>query len=145
MDTLTIGAVARRSGVTPEAIRYWERQGVLEAVPRDDSGRRQYPQRILEELRMLKAAQSVGFSLEQIARLLALTRTERVPCREMSGLAARQLGELDARIDALHEARDRLASALDACECSDTCAVPARLAALGATAGSVPGTVAAAR
>jgi DNA-binding transcriptional MerR regulator len=127
MDDLTIGAVAGRAGVTPEAVRYYERLGVLEPAPRDELGHRRYGPAVVEELRLLKSAQAVGFSLEEIGRMLALTREDPVPCRPMCELVEKQVAELDERIRDLRAARQRLTSALAACHHEASCVVAPRL------------------
>ncbi|MGH7444290.1 MAG: MerR family transcriptional regulator, partial [Longimicrobiales bacterium] len=98
MDDLAIGRLAAGTGVTPEAIRYYERVGVLREPRRNDLGQRRYPARVVDELRLLKAAQSAGFTLDDIARLLELTREDPIPCRDMCGIIEEQIARLDERI-----------------------------------------------
>ncbi|MGH7480783.1 MAG: MerR family transcriptional regulator [Longimicrobiales bacterium] len=127
MDQLSIGQVARRADVTPEAIRYYERRGVLQPARRDAAGYRRYGARAIDELRLLKAAQAVGFSLDEITRMLALTREDPIRCRSMCELVEGRITELDARIRELTSARERLAGAVDACHADDVCAIPEHL------------------
>lgn len=130
---MTIGGLARRVGVTPEAIRYYERSGVLENARRDSHGHRRYGRRAVDELRLLRAAQAVGFSLEEIGRMLALTRQDPVPCRSVCDLVEHRVAELDERIDELRRARERLAHALASCNDGVSCVVPEQLAAAAPT------------
>jgi DNA-binding transcriptional MerR regulator len=127
MESLTIGDVAQRVGVTPEAIRYYERLGVLEEAPRNTAGYRQYSARVVDELRLLKAAQALGFSLEAIARILTLTRQEPIRCRPMCEIVEDQIAQLDAHVRELVSARDRLAAAVAACGHNDVCVVAKQL------------------
>jgi MerR family transcriptional regulator, copper efflux regulator len=127
MDDLTIGQLARAAGVTPEAVRYYERRGVLEPARRNGQGHRRYGNGVLDELRLLRSAQALGFSLADIRRMLALTRQEPVPCQSMCELVATQVAELDERIEQLRGARDRLATALAACDHEASCKVAACL------------------
>jgi DNA-binding transcriptional MerR regulator len=127
MDELTIGELARSAGVTPEAVRYYERTGVLEPARRNELGHRRYGPAVREELRLLKSAQSLGFSLDEVARMLTLTRQDPVPCDSMCALAEKQVRELDDRIAALRAAREGLAAALAACDHEASCVVAARL------------------
>jgi MerR family transcriptional regulator, copper efflux regulator len=127
MDDLTIGELARQAGVTPEAVRYYERVGVLEPARRNEQGHRRYGARVLEELRLLRSAQTLGFSLAEVGRMLALTRQDPVPCQSMCALVEKQVAELDERIDHLRAARERLAAALAACDHEASCVVAARL------------------
>lgn len=127
MEGLTIGELASRTGVTLEAVRYYERIGVLEPVRRNEQGHRRYPLRVLEEVRLLRSAQALGFSLAEIGRMLALTREDPVPCQSMCEMVERQVAELDERIGDLRSARERLASALASCDHEASCVVAARL------------------
>jgi DNA-binding transcriptional MerR regulator len=127
MEALTIGQLARRADVTPEAVRYYERRGVLETPRRDGHGRRRYGLQVLDELRLLKCAQAVGFSLEEIGSLLALTRKEPVPCQDMCRLVEQRLAALEARIRELDAARKYLSGALAACDTNQDCVVADRL------------------
>jgi MerR family transcriptional regulator, copper efflux regulator len=123
MADITIGQLARAAGVTPEAVRYYEQVGVLDPAPRNEQGHRRYGAQVLEELRLLRSAQALGFSLAEIGRMLSLTREDPVPCRSMCELVAAQVAELDERIDQLRVARDRLAAALAACDHEASCVV----------------------
>jgi len=128
MAEMTIGELARQAGVTPEAVRYYERVGVLDAAPRNAQGHRRYGAGVLDELRLLRSAQTLGFSLAEIGRMLALTREDPVPCQSMCELVEKQVAELDDRIDHLRAARDRLSAALAACDHEASCVVAARIA-----------------
>jgi len=67
---LTIGALARLAGITPDAIRYYERRGLLPRPPRTPSGYRQFPDGAAHRLAVIRNAQRFGFSLAQIAAFL---------------------------------------------------------------------------
>src|SRR5262245_51747656 len=69
MPGMSIGEVARRMGLRPSAIRYYERLGLIPKAPRL-SGRRRYDERVLERLAMVRFAQHVGFSIAEIKVLL---------------------------------------------------------------------------
>lgn len=116
MNDLTIGRLATDAGVSPETLRYYERVGVLREPRRNELGQRRYAPGILDELRLLRAAQAAGFSLSEIARLLEFTRQDPVPCRDMCGIVEEQIARLDEQIRELSDARTRLADALAACE-----------------------------
>jgi MerR family transcriptional regulator, copper efflux regulator len=128
MTDLTIGQLARAAGVTREAVRYYEQVGVLDPAPRNEQGHRRYGANVLDELRLLRSAQALGFSLAEIGRMLSLTREDPVPCQSMCELVATQVAELDERIEQLRGARERLASALAACDHEASCVVAACLA-----------------
>lgn len=113
--TLTIGEVARRAGLNPSAIRYYEAEGVL-PEPARVSGQRRYDQDVLRRLEVVEVAKRVGFSLEEVRALLA-TADDGTPAHDrIRELAARKLPEVDALIARAQAIRDWLAAA-DACEC----------------------------
>ena len=71
-ETLTIGEVAAKAGVNVQTLRYYERRGLLKEPYRHPSGRRQYPSGAVDFIRSIKRAQSLGFALDEIERLLVL-------------------------------------------------------------------------
>lgn len=72
METLTIGQLAKNAGVNIETIRYYERRGLIPEPPRRESGYRQYSPEFVTRIQFIKRAQELGFSLNEIAELLAL-------------------------------------------------------------------------
>ncbi|EOW1325497.1 MerR family transcriptional regulator [Klebsiella aerogenes] len=67
---MNIGTLAKRSGLTPSRIRYYERAGILKTVQRKANGYRSYPEEALVLLGLITTAQAAGFTLEEIAALL---------------------------------------------------------------------------
>ncbi|WP_067536453.1 MerR family transcriptional regulator [Nocardia crassostreae] len=131
MSGLRTGRVAAAAGVNIQTLRYYERRGLLARPERSPGGHRLYPERAVTLLRVIKAAQRVGFTLDEIADLLAASGFD-VGGRPGAGLRARaeaKLTEIDARLDELTAVRDTLRAALDAgCEdllvCSEMPACP---------------------
>ena len=125
MADWTIAGLAREGGGGAEAIRYYQRRGLLDTPQRPEgpgrAGRiRRYGERDLRRLRFIRSAQSAGFTLEQIGELLALDATDdRARVREMAAL---RIAALDAQIAALQEARTSLARL--AAECGEGAAGP---------------------
>jgi len=72
MESLTIGKVARRSGVGLETVRFYERKGLIAEPPRRPSGYRQYPEGTVHRLRFIRRAKGLGFTLKEIKELLSL-------------------------------------------------------------------------
>ena len=72
MSTLNIGQVARRAGIGIDAIRYYERRGLIQEPARKASGYRQYTEEVIARLRFVKRAKGLGFSLDEIRELLSL-------------------------------------------------------------------------
>jgi DNA-binding transcriptional MerR regulator len=122
---LRSGQVARAAGVNPQTLRYYERRGLLAEPDRTLGGHRIYPPEAVTVLRVIKAAQRLGFTLDEVAELLEVSRPHHRE-RAGDGLAARarvKLAEVEARIADLHVIRDTLHAALDAgCDDVITCA-----------------------
>lgn len=120
---LTIGKLAERGGVGVETVRYYQRRGLLSEPPKPEAGGvrggvRRYGDEDVRRLRFIRAAQSAGFTLEQIQQLLALDRNDdRVRARE---LAQARIVALDARISELTMVRDALRRLADDCVTSGT-------------------------
>ena len=115
MSTLRIGELAERAGVTPETVRYYEGRGLLRPPERDASRYRRYTAATLDELRFIREAQTLGFSLEEIGRMLDLLREGSTPCPPVMEIVQSRLEVIDDLIASLTEARARLASAVESC------------------------------
>jgi DNA-binding transcriptional MerR regulator len=109
---LKIGEVSKRSGVGIEALRFYEHQGLLGRPVRTESGYRLYDESVLEQLEFIKRAQALGFSLAEIARIVAESRAGQSPCAEVREIVRARLAELDERLAALNRYRRELASTL---------------------------------
>jgi MerR family mercuric resistance operon transcriptional regulator len=98
MEGLTIGALARAAGVNVETIRFYERQGLLRKPPKPEEGYRKYPSEAVKQVRFIKGAQRLGFSLKEIAELLFLGREGEISCSEMLDLAGRKIAQIELKI-----------------------------------------------
>jgi len=104
-SALTVSKLAAAGGVGVETIRFYQRRGLLD-TPARDGGIRRYGSDDVRRLRFIRQAQAAGFTLDQIAELIALDSTDDRPrARE---LAAARVAALDARIAELQRARDAL-------------------------------------
>ncbi|MDQ1593138.1 MAG: MerR family transcriptional regulator, copper efflux regulator [Pyrinomonadaceae bacterium] len=110
--TLRIGEVAGATGISVEALRFYERRGLLGRPARTASGYRAYDEGVLERLAFIKRAQSIGFSLDEIAEILLMRGRGEAPCVEVREAARRKLAELDARLRELRRYRTELARTL---------------------------------
>ncbi|MCP3811834.1 MerR family transcriptional regulator, partial [Mycobacteriaceae bacterium Msp059] len=95
---LRSGQVAAAAGVNTETLRYYERRGLLRQPQRSLGGHRLYPPETVTMMRVIKAAQRLGFTLDEVADLLAATR---LGSRSEAGLhtrAATKLAEVDQKL-----------------------------------------------
>jgi DNA-binding transcriptional MerR regulator len=124
---MRIGELAKRAGVTVQAIRFYERERLLPKTARTASGYRIYDTKDLSRLQVIRRAQGLGFSLAEIARILALRDNNRAPCGEVVAIAKHHLAEVDAELVRLKEYRSRLSRALaswaDGSECASGAAI----------------------
>lgn len=106
-DGLTIGVIAKRVGMRPSAVRFYERHGLL-ASGRLANGYRVYDREALSTLRFISRAKALGFSLAEIGEILEVRRNGVQPCGCVKTLIDRNLQEIDARISALSQLRRQL-------------------------------------
>ena len=110
--TLKIGEVSKRSGIGIEALRFYERSGLLGRPARTQSGYRVYDEGALERLDFIKRAQVLGFSLDEIKRIIADKQAGRSPCAEVREIVRERLQELDERMKEMRRYRKELGAAL---------------------------------
>jgi MerR family transcriptional regulator, copper efflux regulator len=109
---LKIGEVAKRTGLGVETLRFYERSGLLGRPARTEGGYRLYDAEALNTLEFIKRAQTLGFSLEEIKRIIVESRTGRKPCAEVRTLLRQRLAELDEQMRLLQQYRRELAQTL---------------------------------
>jgi MerR family redox-sensitive transcriptional activator SoxR len=115
-DLLTVGAVARRSGFAPSALRYYERVGLIRAS-RTGGNQRRYPRSVLRRLAFIRAARNIGLSLDEVAEALATLPDGRTPTKsDWARLSRTWRGRLDDQITGLVALRDGLDSCIG-CGC----------------------------
>lgn len=95
---MNIGAAAAASGVSSKMIRHYEAIGLLGPAERRPNDYRNYGEREVHELRFIRRARRLGFSMDEIGALLALWRDRERPSREVRRIAETHVGELEARI-----------------------------------------------
>jgi Hg(II)-responsive transcriptional regulator len=108
MGTLSIGQVARRSGVGVETVRYYEREGLLEEPPRRASGYRQYSEEVVKRIGFIKRAKALGFSLKEITELLLLRVDAQTPCDEVKQRTEAKIAEVERKVVELQRMRQAL-------------------------------------
>lgn len=109
---LKIGEVARLAGVGVETLRFYERSGLLNRPARSEGGYRLYDSQALKTLEFIKRAQSLGFTLEEIKRIIAESRAGQRPCAEVRETVRRRLTELDKQMAEIRRYRNALATTL---------------------------------
>lgn len=113
--SLTIGALAKRVGVAIDTIRYYEREGLLPEPVRRPSGYRTYNESSIAQLRFIRRAKGLGFTLEEIRDLLALSADRQRGVKAVKQRAQQRLAALDSRIVELQRVRDGLAQLVQSC------------------------------
>ena len=111
-STLKIGEVSQASGIGIEALRFYERSGLLGKPARSMSGYRLYDDGILERLSFIKKAQTLGFSLDEIKQIIHNAQRGTSPCDEVREIVRSRLAELDERMREMRRYRDELAKTL---------------------------------
>ncbi|MFN2502274.1 MAG: heavy metal-responsive transcriptional regulator [Pyrinomonadaceae bacterium] len=111
-DQMKIGEVSKLSGVGIEALRFYEKSGLLDRPGRTYSGYRVYDEMVLERIAFIKQAQVLGFTLEEIKQLIEHKREGENPCAEVREIVRRRLAELDERIAKMKRYRKELAATL---------------------------------
>ena len=107
---MLIGELARRGGVPPRTIRYYERLGVLSPALRTVAGYRDYAADAVDGLAFVRACKSIGFTLHEIAELVAAKEGQESPCAQLIDLVERRAEEVERRILDLSRARLELLS-----------------------------------
>ncbi|MEA3412822.1 MAG: heavy metal-responsive transcriptional regulator [Pseudomonadota bacterium] len=108
MTLLSIGQVAKRTGVTVEAVRFYEKQRLIVAPQRSDAGYRQYPEETVKRVQFIQHAKAVGFTLNDIAELLALRQEPGTTCTDIKLRATQKIDEVDRKIQELNRIRNAL-------------------------------------
>jgi len=109
----TIGELAKLAGVNVETIRFYQRRGLLEEPKKPLGGIRRYAQAHVRRIRFIREAQELGFSLDEVAELLALEDGRN--CREAERIGSRKLATVRERLAQLKRVEKVLAALVDQC------------------------------
>ena len=112
---MKIGEVAKAAGIGIDAIRFYERQGLIPEPARRPSGYRVYSPDVVLSLRFIRRAKELGFSLKEISELLWLENTAEATAAEVRKLAVTKLEDIEERIRALQRMRRALKKATEGC------------------------------
>ena len=119
-----MGQLAERCGVKRSTLRYYERRGLLPPPRRSPSGYRLYSPDAVSTVMFIRRAQGLGFSLEETAELLALSRSAVLSRSEARARAVEKLLEVTQKIGELRVLKRALEDLLAACEAGDTSGCP---------------------
>jgi DNA-binding transcriptional MerR regulator len=129
-EGLRIGAVARSAGVNIQTLRYYERRGLVVAGFRRHSGQREYGETDVSRVKVIKAAQRLGFTLAEIQEMFDLSAHRRAT-GELQARASAKVAEIDGRISRLQAMRADLTAVIAAecdsltdCSCGLGCPLP---------------------
>jgi len=123
MQSLTIGHLAKETGVNLETVRYYERRGLLPKPPRSASGYRLFPAEAARRLRFIRRAQELGFSLREIRELLALRVSPRAKSTEIRARAEAKIADIEAKITTLESTLHKLTKSCAGCGSTTVCPI----------------------
>lgn len=127
---ISIGPLARSAGVGVDTVRYYEREGLLPPPRRTASGYRSYTHETVARLHFIRRARDLGFSLDDIRDLLALSSDRDHGVRGVRQRAEARLADVERRLRELRRVQRGLKQLIDACPGHgplDTCPIPAAL------------------
>lgn len=118
---MRIGEVAKASGIGVETVRFYEQKGLVAQPPRPlDGGYRVYPADAVNRIRFIRSAQALGFSLTEVAELLALEARDSAECADVRETARAKRQEVQAKIASLVAIRRALDKLIETCPGSDS-------------------------
>ena len=118
--SMSIGRVAQAAGVKVATVRFYERRGIIAAPRRTASGYRQYDEAVVDRIRFVKRAQDLGFTLEEIADLLALRIEDSRSCAAVESATRSKLGQVESKMRDLERLRAVLGRLVRSCEERET-------------------------
>jgi len=116
---MNIGQAAKQSGLSAKMIRYYEAIDLIRPAGRSANGYRRYDKEDLHRLTFIKRSRDLGFSLEEVAKLLALWQDQNRASADVKALAEVHIRGLDRKIAELASLRDTLQSLVDHCQGDD--------------------------
>jgi DNA-binding transcriptional MerR regulator len=120
--SMTVAGLARRVGVRPDTVRYYERVGLLPAPPRTAADHRRYDDGAVDLMRFIQGVQRLGLRLADIRELVEMRQSGECPCEPAASVLGRRLAQVDAQIRdlvALREELGRFVERIPAEDCPD--------------------------
>lgn len=115
-NPITIGRLAKASDVKVTTIRYYESIGLIDTPDRSEGGQRIYDAKAVERMRFIRHARNLGFPLEAIRELIALSGNEDRSCAEVDEIARRHGEDVKQRIKRLRSLERELGRMIKECE-----------------------------
>lgn len=112
---MQIGIVAKKMGLSVDAIRFYERNGLLPRPPRTEGGFRRYGESDVETLAFVRRVQGLGFKLREIRGLLQLRGNRLQPCAPVQRRLQEKLADVQRKLSDLHKLEHELRLALRSC------------------------------
>jgi DNA-binding transcriptional MerR regulator len=112
MSPITVSELARMATVSPDAVRYYARTGLLTPERNPVNGYREFSASDVRRLRFIRRAQSLGFSLAEIATIIQTARQRKSPCPLARDIIKRRIGEAGEELEQLIRLRDRMKKAM---------------------------------
>lgn len=112
---MKIGEVAKAAGVGIDAVRFYEREGLLPEPARRPSGYREYSSDVVMDLHFIKRAKELGFSLKEISELLSIGREPDATAGDVKRLAEEKLADLEDKIRSLQRMKRALRKVAESC------------------------------
>ncbi len=110
---MRIGELAKTAGVTPDTIRYYEREGLLPSPRRTASGYRDYGPGVVDDLLFIKKAQALGLKLSDVREVLEISSGGKPPCEHVRATVSARLAEVERRLRELRALRATLRDTLE--------------------------------
>jgi DNA-binding transcriptional MerR regulator len=127
---MKIGEVARKTGVTVDTVRFYERRGILPPPPRQPSGYRTYTDGAVERIRLAKSLQALGFTLDEVIGALHSFESGNVDCAGEMWRMEAVLDRIDGKMDELRRTRREIVRVLEDCR-AGRCRFAAGRASIG--------------
>ncbi len=110
---MRIGELAKTARVTPDTIRYYEREGLLPSPQRTESGYRDYGPGVMDDLLFIKKAQALGLKLSDVREVLEISSGGKPPCEHVRATVSARLVEVGERLRELRALRATLRETLE--------------------------------
>lgn len=110
-----IGELSKKTGVSIETIRFYERESLIKPLARRESGYRTYDEAAISRLKFIKRSKDLGFSLKEIGELLSLNSNKKSRCNSVKEKAEKKVEEIQTKIDDLTRMKTVLDQLIDLC------------------------------